>query len=91
MVRAINYNEYQNYQQIENQDITTILLYALQLASNYDEWINENNISEILNSNKNTLHKMLKFNNPQLCEKSINSIIIGFYMYTYKNFICQIH
>jgi hypothetical protein len=66
-----------------NNDMTKILLYSTELASNYDDCINNNNISSILDTNKNTLCKIVKYNNPQLCEKSINCIIIAFYMHMY--------
>lgn len=64
-------------------DITKILLYSVELSSNYDEWINNENICEILNSNKNSLFKLVKYNNQNLCDKSINCIIIAFYIHMY--------
>jgi hypothetical protein len=67
----------------EDIDIKKILLYSVELSSNYDDWINNENICEILNSNKNSLFKLIKYNNSNLCDKSVNCIIIAFYIHMY--------
>lgn len=67
----------------ENVDITKILLYSVELSSNYDDWINCENAREILKFNKNPLFKLIEKNNQNLCAKSINCIVIAFYVYMY--------
>lgn len=84
MTKTQQYAENNIIQFTDNQnDMEKILLYSTELASNYNEWICNENIENILNSNKNTLYKIIQYNNPQLCEKSINCIIIAFYMHMY--------
>jgi hypothetical protein len=61
-------------------EMTKILLYSTQLAANYEKWENNNEIQNVLDTNKNSLCQMIKISHPQLDEKSIKCIVLGMYI-----------
>jgi hypothetical protein len=58
-----------------------ILLVSTQLGANYEMWANDENITSIMDMDKNRLCKWVKFNNQYLDDKSVKCIVMSIYIY----------
>lgn len=67
---------------IYDHDSEYLKLCISSLYLRYDQWKNDDLIIEIIN--KNALTKKIILNNPELDEKTINCIILGFMIFIYS-------
>jgi hypothetical protein len=68
-------------------NMTKVLIMSTQLGANYDQWENNEDIQSILDTDKNSLCKMIKISQPQLDEKSVKCIVLAIYIYMYSEII----
>lgn len=61
------------------RDWMNFLIFSTTLSGNYDNWKNNSNISEIINVKTNPMCVNIKNNYPDIENKVIQSIVLGFF------------
>lgn len=64
-------------------NMMSIINISQYLYNNYESWIHDEEIKNIINNN-NELYKYLKKNHQDLDEINIKSMMFSFYIYMYK-------
>lgn len=62
----------------EIKDWMNFIVFSTTLCGNYENWKDNSNISEIININTNPMCANLKKNYPDVEDKVIQSIVLGF-------------
>lgn len=62
------------------KDWMNFIIFSTTLCGNYENWKNNPNISEIINISKNPMCVNLKNNYPDVENKVIQSITLGFFL-----------
>ena len=57
-----------------------VLLYSYYLDIYYDKWKNDDNIQNVLNMNRNSLCKKMKRIHFELCDRTIQCIVLAIYI-----------